>query len=165
MASGAKKAIPVLRRIRLLPGLRSRSNIEFAVYATMFCVFVIAGFSAVSSPSFLRNPPNDLLEALAGVGATLFVSYSVGMSSLFQRIRRDGETETLLGVLVGLGLSGVIGVGLSLALLDVSQPFGWLARFALCWASGSLVGLAAFIAVLPLFAYEDARARHVNQDE
>jgi len=106
-----------------------------------------------------------MLEALAGVGATLFVSYSVGMSSLFQRIRRDGETETLLGILVGLGLSGVVGVGFSLSLLDVTQPFIWPARFALCWAGESLVGLAGFIAVLPLFAYEDARARHLNPDE
>jgi drug/metabolite transporter (DMT)-like permease len=165
MAQAPPNFVSVFRRIRLLPGLRSRSNVEFGIYVALLCVLAIAGFASISSAPFLRNPPKPLLEALAGVGATLFVSYTVGMSSLFQRIRRDGETETLLGVLVGLGLAGIGGVGLAVVLLDTATPFGWLGRFALCWAGGSLVCLSGFIAVLPLFAYEDARARHLNPDE
>lgn len=39
------------------------------------------------------------------------------------------------------------------------------AWFALCWSATSLAVLGSAVAFLPLFAYEDARARHLNRDD
>lgn len=95
----------------------------------------------------------------------MFVSYSVSVSALFRRLRRGAESETLLGFIVGLGIGGIFSVGLSLSLIEASKPLGWPGHLAFYWAGISVIFLAALVAALPLFTYENARAEHVNHED
>lgn len=106
-----------------------------------------------------------MLAAAAGVGAGIFIAYTVGVSGLARQVRRSAEAEVLLGFLTGLGLSGIFGVGLAVILIAVSKPLGWLAELALAWTAGSLILLGIIVAALPLFAYDDSRIRHLNHDD
>ena len=152
-------------RIRRLPFLRSRSNVEFGVYAAFLANFVFAFALAASTPHMLRAPSSQLLVAFAGVGGTLFIAYTVGVSNLFRQMRRGSDIETLLGVLTGLGICGFVGVWVALSLLEAHQPLGWLGHLGLCWSAISLAFLGGFVAGLPLLAYDDARVRHLNPEE
>jgi len=152
-------------RIRRLPFLRSRSNVEFGAYAAFLADFVFAFALAASTPHMLRAPSSQLLVALAGVGGTLFIAYTVGVSNLFRQMRRGSDVETLLGVLTSLGICGFGGVAIALSLLEAHQPLGWLEHLGLCWSAISLTFLGGFVAGLPRFAYEDSRVKHLNPKE
>jgi drug/metabolite transporter (DMT)-like permease len=152
-------------RLRRLPVLRSRSNIEFGVYGAVFANFVFAVALTVSTPHVWRHPSHTLLEAFAAVGGAVFIAYTVVVTDLVRRVRRDGESELLLGAVTGLGICGIIGVGLALLLIDAAEPFNWLNHLALYWATCSLTLLAGLVAGSPLIAYENARTKHLNPEE
>jgi drug/metabolite transporter (DMT)-like permease len=152
-------------RLRKLPVVRSRSNVEIGVYGAMLANLVIAAALTVSAPHTWQSPSQPLLEAFAGIGGAVFLAYTVVVTDLVRRVRRDGESETLLGVVTGLGICGILGVGLTLLLIDASEPLGGLDHLALFWAFSSLTLLAGLVAGSPLIAYEDARSRHLNPDE
>lgn len=86
-------------------------------------------------------------------------------SGLFRNLPRGSDTEWFLGSVVGLGLGGVLGIGLAVVLLEASEPLSSLAHWGLYWAGASTIFLAVTVAYLPIFAYERARARHMNHDE
>jgi peptidoglycan biosynthesis protein MviN/MurJ (putative lipid II flippase) len=165
MPKRPQKSDAMRSRLRHLPGLRTRSNVEIGVYSAILANLVISAALAVTSPEFFRDPPAALLAALAGVGGAVFIAYTVGMSNLFHDLPRGSETETFVGFLVGLCICGVAGVVLALVLLEVAKPLGWLAHLAFFWAGISMILLAVLVASLPLFTYEAARSRHINRDE
>jgi drug/metabolite transporter (DMT)-like permease len=155
----------MVSRLRRLPWIRSRSNVEIGVYGAIFGNLVIAAALTVSTPHSFRNPSSQLLEAFAGVGGAVFLSYTVAISGLVRGIRRGSDSETLLGAMTGLGICGIFGVGLTLILLGAHEPLGWLGHLALYWAACSLTLLAGLVAGFPLIAYEDTRAKHLNPEE
>ena len=75
----------MVARLRRIPFLRSRSNVELGVHVALLCDFVFSLALGVSTPRPFRAPSDQLLEALAGVGGTLFIAYTVGISNLFRR--------------------------------------------------------------------------------
>jgi peptidoglycan biosynthesis protein MviN/MurJ (putative lipid II flippase) len=152
-------------RIRHLPGIRSRSNVEIGVCSAFLLNLLVSVVLAVTETHLFRKAPSALLESLAGVGGAVFIAYTVGMTDLSRGMRRDPETETFLGVLVGLGVCGVAGICFALLLLEVAKPLGWLGHLAVFWSGVSVFFLACMVAALPLFAYERSRAKHLNQDD
>jgi drug/metabolite transporter (DMT)-like permease len=154
-----------MARIRRLPGIRSRSNVEVGVSSAFLLTLFVSVVLVVTEAEFLRNPQGELLGWLAGIGGAVFIAYTVGMTDLFREVRRDSESETFLGFLVGFGLCGVAGVCLALGLLEVAKPLGWLGHLAVLWSAVSVFFLACMVAALPLFAYERSRAKHLNQDD
>lgn len=155
----------MLSRIRQFRGIRSRSNVEVGIYSAILANLVIAAALTVSTPHSFRDPSRQLLQTFAGVGGAIFLAYTVGVSNLVRDVRRGSDSETLLGFVTGLGISGILGVGLTLLLLDASEPLKGIDRLALYWATCSLTLLAGLVAGLPLIAYEDARSKHLNPDE
>jgi hypothetical protein len=153
------------KRVRGLPFLRSRSNVEFGVCLAVLLNLGLAFALTASAPNYFRDPSSQFLEAFAGVGGGVFVAYTVGVSNLFRSMRRSADAEALLGTLVGLGLCAILGVGFALLLIDAARPLGLVEHFGFYWAGGSLIWLAGLVASLPLFAYEDARAKHINHDD
>lgn len=91
------------------------------------------------------------------------MAYSVSVSTLFRELPRSSDTESFLGFMVGLG--GVLGIGLAIALFEVSEPLSWPAHWAFYWAGSSTAFLAVLVAASPIFACDRARARHLNHDE
>ncbi len=150
-------------RVRALPFLRSRSNVEFGVYLAVLWKVGLAVALTALMPDEFRRVSSQLLEAFAGVGSAVFIAYTVGVSRLFRDMRRGSDSEVLLGSLVGLAICGILGVGLTLILIDARQPL--FHHFRAFWAVGSQVLLAGLVASLPLFAYEVGRTRHLNPDE
>jgi drug/metabolite transporter (DMT)-like permease len=155
----------VASRIRRLPGIRSRSNVEVGFSSAFLLNLFVSAVLAVTENQFLRNPQGELLGSLAGIGGAVFIAYTVGMTDLFRELRRDSESETFLGFLVGFGFCGVTAICLALGLLEVTKPLGWLGHLALLWSAASVFFLACMVAALPLFAYERSRAKHLNQDD
>jgi hypothetical protein len=155
----------VRARLRRFPGIRSRSNTELGVYAGLGLDLVVSLLLACTEPAAFRHPPGTLLEGLAGVGSAIVVAYSVSVSTLFRDLPRSRDTEWFLGFIVGLGLSGVLAIGLALALLEVSEPLSWFGHLGLYWAGTSTLFLAVVVATLPIFTYDRARARHFSPDE
>jgi drug/metabolite transporter (DMT)-like permease len=155
----------VSSRIRRLPGIRSRSNAEIGAFAAFLLNLLVSVVLALTETHFLRDPKNELLGSLAGIGGAVFIAYTVGMTDLSREMRRDSETETFLGFLVGFGLCGVAGICFALGLLEVAKPLGWLGHMAVLWSGASIFFLGCLVAALPLFAYERTRAKHLNQDD
>jgi hypothetical protein len=152
-------------RLLRLPWVRSRSNVELGVYGAILGNLVIAAALTASTPHSFRNPSAGLLEAFAGVGGAVFLAYTVAITGLVRGIRRGSDGEALLGLATGLGICGIFGVGLTLLLIDASEPLGWLGHLALYWAGCSETLLAGLVAGFPLIAYEDSRAKHLNPSE
>jgi hypothetical protein len=152
-------------RLRRLSFLRSRSDVQIGVGGAFLVVLAFAVAATAVYAHTVRDVPDQLLGALVGVGSAVFIAYSVGVSGLFRQIRRGSDIEFLLGFMTGLSICGVFGVGFALWLLAASKPLGPLGDFGFCWASISIGFLAGVVAALPLFAYEDARVKHLNRDD
>lgn len=156
----------MLVRLRHLPILKARSNLELGAIAAVAAVLFLAVALSLFEGKYTTEPPSELLAALAGVSGTLFVAYSVVASSVVGEIRsRDREFQYRLGAMIGIGFCAVIGIGLALILMEARTPLNWPHRVALCRAGASAVFLAVTVAASPLVAYETARTRHVNPDE
>jgi amino acid transporter len=153
-------------RLRRAPILRSRSNLQIGSICASGAVLFLALLLSVFERKYTSEPSSELLVALAGVSATLFVAYSVVASNVVRDVRsRDRELEYRLGALVGIGICAVIGIGVALILTEASRPLDWPHQVALCWAGSSAVLLATAVAISPMVTFENARARHINPDE
>ncbi|MGN6276720.1 MAG: hypothetical protein ACTHNP_12440 [Solirubrobacterales bacterium] len=141
---------------RRLPLLRRMSPFQQGISLAAGWVLLWSLILAVINPALVRHLRQQTLSDVAQVGATLLVAYAVEMSWLVKRsLKRGGNTERWIGVVVGLGSSGVMGIIITLAL--VNHPVGSLdlvERFAATWALFSLGLLALLIASLPYFLYE-----------
>jgi hypothetical protein len=106
------------------------------------------------------NPDPEFFGVLAGVGATIFVSFIVEMSAIALWATRYDATDDLLnGESTALAISGVLGIGFAVALAnhDPSQDLTWLESFGYGWSIVSLAMLALLVAAYPLMLYERNR--------
>lgn len=157
---------PVAQRLWSWPWFRKRSRLERGVL-TAIALTLAFGFALhETSHSFLRDPSQDVLIGIAGVGATFYIAYLVGMASLIREIKvRDGEREAYVGLLGGLGFCGLCGITIVFILAIDDRPLTWFAGFAFCCSAVSLLLLGSAVSALPLVAYDAARSAHINPDE
>jgi hypothetical protein len=88
------------------------------------------------------------------------------MASLIREIRvRDGDRETYVGALGGLGFCGLYGITTIIVLAIDNRPLGLLGRVAFSCAAVSLLLLGSAVSALPLVAYDAGRSTHINPDE
>jgi hypothetical protein len=120
----------------------------------------------VTSQHFFRDPPAGLLIGIGGVGATIYISYVVGMSNLLRETKvRNGERESFVGTLTGFGISGFFGIGFIFVLAAQPTPLHWFQAFGFSCGAVSLFCLGVMVGALPLVAYDAARNAHLNQDD
>ncbi len=104
------------------------------------------------------RPSAGLLENLAQVGATLLIAYVVEISWLVKAARSTSaeERENRLGAFVGVGASGLIGIGLALALVERASIGQWsgLNDLEFGWVVGSLSTLGIVVVLQPILVHE-----------
>jgi hypothetical protein len=111
-------------------------------------------------------PRPAFFGVLAGVGATIFVSFVVAMSAAaLWTARYDDEDDILNGESAALAISGVLGIGFAVALANHSPSHGlsWLETFGYAWSVVSLAMLALLVAAYPLMIYERHRPTPIRR--
>lgn len=104
----------------------------------------------------LPGPSPDLLNGFASLGTGLLLAYVIEAAWITPRMRAAKDYEERLGVLVGVAVSGLIGVVLAL-LLAAHRTAGhsnWLDDFGLAWAVLSLAVLGSLVVLHPLLVHE-----------
>lgn len=88
---------------------------------------------------------------MAGIGASFFLAYVIEATWLAQRFPHKERSELILGGLMGLATSGLLGVILALMLSErpVTEPFGRTEDLYFWWSLISLTGLGLLVALQP----------------
>lgn len=104
---------------------------------------------------------------IAGVGATIYIAYIVGMAGLLRETKvRSGERANFVGALTAFGICGLFGIGILFALAGQSNHrLRWIQGYGFACASVSLFCLGVMVGSLPLVAYDAIRSEHTNPDE
>lgn len=102
----------------------------------------------------ILSPSEDTLRDLAQIGATLSIAYAVECSWLVKSSRsRSAEREKWIGVVIGVGASAMLAIGLSLILSEHTDEWGWLCELGFAWVFGALLMLACLVVALPNLMY------------
>jgi threonine/homoserine/homoserine lactone efflux protein len=128
--------------------------------------FVAGGAVAIAaalvgySASFTLS--DEALSDIAQIGATLLVAYAIETSWLVKESRaRGSKRENWLGFVVGLGVCGVAGIAIAIALVG-RHSSSFLAALGVTWMLFSLGLLALLVAALPYALYEWVHAIHTE---
>jgi hypothetical protein len=149
-----------------LPWLRGRTPLQRGLFGSVGLTLTLGLVCLVTSQHFFRDPPHGLLIGIGGVGATIYIAYVVGMSSLLRETKvRNGERESFVGTLTGFGISGFFGIGILLVLDAQPRPLHWFQAFGFACGAVCLFCLGVMVSALPLIAYDAARTAHMNPDE
>jgi MFS family permease len=112
-------------------------------------VFVISYVASL----FLNDlsPSNELLRTMAGIGGGFFLAYVIEATWLAERFSNSPRNENLLGVMIGLAVSGLLGVIFALVLSETASGVS-LTRsqdFYFWWSVVSLGFLGLLVALQP----------------
>ncbi|MBS1893965.1 MAG: hypothetical protein JST59_21920 [Actinobacteria bacterium] len=104
---------------------------------------------------------------MAGVGATIYIAYIVGMASLLRETKiRNGDRANFVGLLTSFGICGLFGIGILFALAGQhGRPLRWFQEYGFACAAISLFCLGVMVSALPLIAYDLIGFEHTNPDE
>ena len=97
-------------------------------------------------------PSPRLFENAAQIGATLVIAFAVEVTWLVNKSHpRGGPPEEWVVFVSFLGLMGLSGVGISLALVEhlIAGHENWLDRLGFAWVLASLLLLGAIVALQP----------------
>jgi high-affinity Fe2+/Pb2+ permease len=119
------------------------------VTAVSISVFVLASLSSAVFNDLEPSP--ELLRTMAGIGASFFLAYVIEATWLAQRFPHGQRSELILGGLMGLAASGLLGVIFALALSEqgAAASFGRSEDFYFWWSTVSLTGLGLLVALQP----------------
>jgi len=126
-----------------------------AIAVITFIFWGLAESSGVSDPS--ANTFRDLSQ----VGAAMFVAFAVATAGASAFTGGDLKNHlNWLGATCGLGLSGFLAIGSSVALAAFREAghAGWLDILGLCWVGSAVAFLGGTVAILPYAAFNWSRA-------
>lgn len=154
-------------RLWKLPLLRRSSPTQRGVFFGIGIALISGGPLIPLVSDFDQRLSEQFFETLAQIGATLLIAFAVEQAALIRALGiRDLAREAFAGFAVCLGAMGVVGSGVALGL---SQDAGHLRGpwdAALCAFSFVSIGLLGMlVAIRPMLAYDEIRARHRNSDE
>jgi asparagine N-glycosylation enzyme membrane subunit Stt3 len=157
----------VFERSWRLPWIKDRSPLERGIIGAVGLTLALGFVALETSRSFFRDPSPNLLIGIAGVGATIYIAYIVGMASLLRETKvRGGERANFVGFLTAFGVCGFFGIGIALVLAGRrDRSMLWIEQFGFAWGSISLFFLGGMVSALPLIAYDAIRNEHVNPEE
>lgn len=115
-----------------------------------------------------EKPSAGLLLAIAGIGATLLVAYSIEAAAVSRKsFSRSQGNEAWLGSLVGAGTAGLIGLVIALGLAERASVDHWgmADDMAFALAVGSLLLLALVVVLFPWLSHEWVRIGHFDSDD
>jgi hypothetical protein len=114
--------------------------------ATILCSFFTHRYAA--------KPSQGLCSALAEIGATLLIAYTLSVNWVHEKnAKRGAHRESWAAGVAAIGMSGLVGIATAFALIDSGRPLTWAASFGLAWALVSIVLLGVWIALLPWTMY------------
>lgn len=105
---------------------------------------------------FVPIPSIRLFSSSAEIGATLLIAFAVEVTWLIKASDRSGgRREEWIGLVSSSGIAGLIGILVSLALVEHLNAghANWLDRLGFAWVFASLVLLGAAVAVQPVMTY------------
>lgn len=108
----------------------------------------------------LADPSADTFRDLAQAGAALFVAFAVATAGASAFAGGDlKEHLAWVGAICGLGISGFLAIGSSVALAAFREAghAGWLDIFGLCWTGSSFALLGILVAALPYATFRWSR--------
>lgn len=136
-----------------LPGLRGLSPLVKGVLEAVATVFLCTAVSFWGIYGLFPDPAQTC-SALAQIGATLLVAYTVSMSWVLQASRKRGPgRENWVGVTTGVGFCALTAIILGLALAGHHEQFNWFEAFAFGWVIIANAMLGVWIAIQPWAMY------------
>jgi hypothetical protein len=102
------------------------------------------------------DPSSTLMYAIAAIGASVFLAFAVEATLLAGMVKRKAESENWLGFVTGLGLSGLSGtvVALAVAAHREAGHGNVLDILGFCWSAASLFLLGVLVAYQPLIMHK-----------
>jgi len=124
---------------------------------TCSAVFTIAVIALVISltTGFVDDASHGLMRDMAQAGVGLLIAYSVAVAAAEPMLGRKSSREShesWLGVMTGIGLSGLLGI--AVALLSGNEGNGeTVSAFQASWVFCSIGAMGLLVAVLPIASY------------
>jgi putative flippase GtrA len=136
-----------------LPVLRGLSPLAKGLLEAMTTVLLCTAVSFLGIHELFPDPAQTC-AALAEIGATLLVAYTLSMSWVLQASSKRGPgRENWVGLTTGVGLCALIGIALALGLAGHHERLNWFESFAFGWVVIANLLLGVWIAVQPWAMY------------
>jgi hypothetical protein len=146
-----------------LPVLRGLSPMRRGLVEAAWVTLVASLLLLPVVHAYGDGPSGDLLTSIAQVGATLLVAYGVEISWFLRESRaRGANRENWVGKCAGVGSSGLLGIGLALALSGNDGTLTLFEQFVFTWSIVSIALLGLLVALVPFEVHEWAHAVHTE---
>ncbi|HET8814012.1 MAG TPA: hypothetical protein VFM51_03565 [Solirubrobacterales bacterium] len=142
-----------------LPVLRKPSPLWRGALVPALPLGVMTLAAIPASSRYAVRLSGDFFATAAQLGATLLVAYALESGAMIKALRRRGRNqEMLVGFISALGLSGMIGVAISLMLSEHGGRLSTLELVASAFSLSAIGLLGALVALQPLLIYEWSHA-------
>jgi hypothetical protein len=140
--------------------VRKVKTIRTGTIVALLGIAIGSFFFARGYRQLFAYPSPDLMRAMAGIGASIFLAYVVEATWMAGVIDHDEDYEFWLGFATGMAIAGLLGIGAALAVAEhrAAGHSNFLDDYGFSWSAFSLLLLGLVVARNPVIAYERMKA-------